>query len=169
MSELNSSNAVVTSRVMFRIGWALTGFVGLFLLVDGGARVAGFAPYVKGMTKFGYSASLATPVGLALLLSTILMLVSRTAGTRLHPRHRLSGWRDRDTSPRAGPVVPVSGRPRRTLLARTPPARCAPACASSVPHMMPVSTGLVAGVSTGAFVSINPSSCTNTGSSIGGF
>jgi hypothetical protein len=70
MSELNSSNAVVTSRVMFRIGWALTGLVGLFLLVDGGARVAGFAPYVEGMTKFGYSASLATPVGLALLLST---------------------------------------------------------------------------------------------------
>jgi DoxX-like family len=57
----------------------LTGLVGLFLLVDGGARVAGFAPYIEGMTKFGYSASLATPVGLALLASTILMLIPRTA------------------------------------------------------------------------------------------
>ena len=44
-----------------------------------GARVAGFAPYVEGMTKFGYPASLATPVGLALLASTILMLIPRTA------------------------------------------------------------------------------------------
>jgi hypothetical protein len=57
----------------------LTGLVGLFLLVDGGARVAGFAPYVEGLTKFGYSTSLATPIGLALLVSTILMLIPRTA------------------------------------------------------------------------------------------
>jgi hypothetical protein len=64
---------------MFRTGWALTGFVGLFLLVDGGARLAGFAPYVEGMTKFGYAASLAPWIGLVLLLSTILMLIPQTA------------------------------------------------------------------------------------------
>ena len=64
---------------MFWTGWVLTGFVGLFLLVDGGARVAGFAPYVEGMTKFGYPASLAPSVGIALLVSTILMLIPRTA------------------------------------------------------------------------------------------
>ena len=58
MAELKNSNAVITSRHMFRTGWVFTAFVGLFLLVDGGARVAGFAPYVEGMTKFGYSASL---------------------------------------------------------------------------------------------------------------
>ena len=34
---------------------------------------------IEGMTKFGYSASLATPVGLVLLASTILMLIPRTA------------------------------------------------------------------------------------------
>ena len=79
MAELKNSNAVITSRRMFRTGWVLTGFVGLFLLVDGGARVAGFAPYVEGMTKFGYSASLANPIGLALLASTILMLIPQTA------------------------------------------------------------------------------------------
>jgi hypothetical protein len=64
---------------MFRTGWALTGFVGLFLLVDGGARLAGFAPYVEGMTKFGYPASLAPWIGLTLLLCTIAMLIPRTA------------------------------------------------------------------------------------------
>ena len=79
VADVNASPPTSTSRGFVRTGWGLTGFVGLFLLVDGGARVAGFAPYVEGMTKFGYSASLATPVGLALLASTILMLIPRTA------------------------------------------------------------------------------------------
>jgi hypothetical protein len=64
---------------MFRAGWALTGFISLFLLVDGGARLAGFAPYVEGMTKFGYPASLAPWIGLVLLVSTIAVLIPRTA------------------------------------------------------------------------------------------
>jgi hypothetical protein len=79
MAEIKDSNAVVASRGIFRTGWVLTGFVGLFLLIDGGARLAGFAPYVEGMTKFGYAASLAPWIGLILLLSTILMLIPRTA------------------------------------------------------------------------------------------
>ena len=64
---------------MPRTGWGLTGFVGLFLLVDGGARLAGFVPYVEAMTTFGYPTSLAPWVGLSLLVPTILMLVPRTA------------------------------------------------------------------------------------------
>ena len=79
MTELKNSDSVVTSRGMFRAGWVLTGFVGLSLLVDGGARLAGFAPYVEGMTKFGYAASLAPWIGLVLLLCTITMLIPRTA------------------------------------------------------------------------------------------
>ena len=34
-------------------GWIITALIGAFLLVDGGARVAGFAPYIEGMTKLG--------------------------------------------------------------------------------------------------------------------
>jgi hypothetical protein len=68
-----------TTKGMLRTGWVLTAFVGLFLLVDGGARLAGFAPYVEGMTQFGYAASLAPWIGLALLLCTIAMLIPRTA------------------------------------------------------------------------------------------
>jgi DoxX-like family len=79
VADVNVSHQTTTSQGFVRAGWVLTGLVGLFLLVDGGARVAGFAPYIEGMTTFGYSASLATPVGLALLVSTILMLVPRTA------------------------------------------------------------------------------------------
>jgi hypothetical protein len=79
VADVKVSPQTRTRQGEVRTGWVITGFVGLFLLVDGGARVAGFAPYVEGMTKFGYSASLATPVGLALLASTILMLIPRTA------------------------------------------------------------------------------------------
>jgi hypothetical protein len=64
---------------MNRIGWGLTAFVGLFLLVDGGARMARFAPYVEGLTQFGYDASLAIPIGLTLVVCTLLMLIPRTA------------------------------------------------------------------------------------------
>jgi len=79
VADVNISPRTSASQGLVRTGWVLTGCVGLFLLVDGGARVAGFAPYIEGMTKFGYSASLATPLGLALLASTVLMLIPRTA------------------------------------------------------------------------------------------
>src|SRR5512138_3959476 len=64
---------------MNRIGWVLTVLVALFLLVDGGARVAKFGPYVEGLRQFGYDASLAIPIGLTLVVCTILMLIPRTA------------------------------------------------------------------------------------------
>jgi DoxX-like protein len=60
-------------------GWVITALVGAFLLVDGGARVAGFAPYIEGMTKFGYPVSLAVPIGMTLVVSTLLMLTPRAA------------------------------------------------------------------------------------------
>ena len=66
------------SRGQLWAGRIASGFVALFLLVDGGARLAGFAPYVEGMTRFGYPASLAPWVGLTLLISTLLYVISRT-------------------------------------------------------------------------------------------
>jgi DoxX-like family len=63
---------------MRRTGLALSWLVTLFLLIDGGARLAGFAPYVEGLTKFGYSVALAPWIGLSLLVSTILYAVPRT-------------------------------------------------------------------------------------------
>jgi DoxX-like family len=64
---------------MQRLGWILTGFVGLFLFVDGAARLAGVAPYVEGMTKFGYAAWMAPWIGVTLAVSSILMMIPRTA------------------------------------------------------------------------------------------
>jgi DoxX-like protein len=67
-----SSGKLWTGRIM-------SGFVSLFLLFDGGARLAGFAPYVEGMTKFGYPASLAPWIGLTLLICTVLYIIPRTS------------------------------------------------------------------------------------------
>jgi hypothetical protein len=64
--------------MMRATGLTFTSLVALFLLVDGGARLAGFAPYVEGMTKFGYPAALAPWVGLSLLVSTVLYTIPRT-------------------------------------------------------------------------------------------
>jgi DoxX-like family len=57
----------------------MSGFVSLFLLFDGGARLAGFAPYVEGLTKFGYSPSLAPLIGITLLICTVLYIIPRTS------------------------------------------------------------------------------------------
>ncbi len=66
-----SSGTLWTGRVM-------SGFVSLFLLVDGGARLAGFPPHVEGMTRFGYPGDLAPWVGLTLLICAVLYVLPRT-------------------------------------------------------------------------------------------
>jgi hypothetical protein len=65
--------------LMRRAGLVLSWLVTVFLLIDGAARLAGFAPYVEGLTKFGYDVALAPWIGLSLLVSTILYAVPRTA------------------------------------------------------------------------------------------
>jgi hypothetical protein len=60
-------------------GRIISGFLALFLLMDGALRVAHFAPYVEGTVKYGYPAHLATPVGLTLVICTLLYVLPRTA------------------------------------------------------------------------------------------
>ena len=60
-------------------GRFISGFLGIFLLFDGGARVAHFAPYVEGLVKAGYPAQAGTPIGVALIVCTLLYLLPRTA------------------------------------------------------------------------------------------
>jgi hypothetical protein len=57
----------------------IASLIALFLLVDGGARLVGFAPYVQGTIKAGYDAHLAPVIGLALLIPMVLYLIPRTA------------------------------------------------------------------------------------------
>ena len=102
---------------MRRIGLVLDWLVTLFLLVDGEGRLAGFAPYVEGLTKFGYDVRLAPWIGASLLVSTILYWVPRTTARRDHG-HGLPGRRRRDAGARGRSVVPLPRRDGRVGVGR---------------------------------------------------
>jgi hypothetical protein len=100
---------------MRRTGLVLSWLVILFCLFDGGARLAGFAPYVQGMPKFGYDVALAPWIGLSLLAPpSSTPFTYRGAGR--HPPDRLPGRRRRDPGPGGRPVVPLSRSDGRTGL-----------------------------------------------------
>ncbi len=57
----------------------LSRLVAVFLLFDGAARLALFAPYVEGLTEMGYPAWLGPSIGGLLVVATILYLIPATA------------------------------------------------------------------------------------------
>jgi len=112
-------DAALRDLVRAAFALILSGLVSLFLLIDGGARLAGFAQYVEGLIKFGYSPTLAPLIGLSLLLSTVLYAVPRTTVRAWrHPRDRLPRRRHRHPGARGRSVVSVPRRPRRDGLGR---------------------------------------------------
>ena len=68
-----------TGGGMVWTGRAISGFAAAFLLFDGAARLVHFAPYVEGTVKFGYPVHLASPIGLVLVVATLLYAIPRTA------------------------------------------------------------------------------------------
>jgi hypothetical protein len=70
--ETVSRGALITGRI-------ISGFIILFMLVDGTGKVTKFAPYMEGTTKAGFSASLVVPIGILALFCTILYGIPRTS------------------------------------------------------------------------------------------
>jgi hypothetical protein len=70
--------AKVAGRGMILTGRIISGFAALFLLADGVLRTVRFQPYVDGTVQFGYPAHLATPIGVVLVVCTLLYLIPRT-------------------------------------------------------------------------------------------
>jgi hypothetical protein len=79
MKNAHSGASAPSGKGMLWTGRIISGFVALFMIVDGGLRLVGFAPYVEGLVKVGYPTQQAPWIGLALLVSTILYLIPRTA------------------------------------------------------------------------------------------
>jgi hypothetical protein len=52
---------------------------GLFLLLDGVAKLFKPAPVIEGTLKLGYSESVIIPLGIVLIVCTVLYLIPRTA------------------------------------------------------------------------------------------
>lgn len=64
---------------MLWTGRIISGLIILFMLVDGGAKVARFAPYVKGTVEAGFADSLVVPLGILALFCTILYAIPQTS------------------------------------------------------------------------------------------
>ena len=60
-------------------GRIISGFIVLFMLFDGGAKVARFAPYVKGTVEAGFADRLVIPLGIVGLFCTILYAIPQTS------------------------------------------------------------------------------------------
>ena len=60
-------------------GRIVSGLPALFLLVDGVMKLIKPAPVVEGTVKLGYSENVIVPLGIVLLVCTVLYLIPRTA------------------------------------------------------------------------------------------
>jgi len=67
------------SKANLWIGRVLSGLVALFLLFDGAMKLVKPAFVVEGTLKYGYSESTLIPLGIVLVISTILYLVPSTS------------------------------------------------------------------------------------------
>ena len=67
------------SKKMLWTGRVISALVILFLLVDGVGKVARFAPYVEATVKVGYPASLVVPIGIVLLICTVVYAIAQTS------------------------------------------------------------------------------------------
>jgi hypothetical protein len=67
------------SKTQTRIGWGMTGFTVLFMLFDSVSKLALEHHVVEATTVIGYPLAVIRPLGLTLLLCTILYAVPRTS------------------------------------------------------------------------------------------
>jgi hypothetical protein len=67
------------SKKMLWTGCVISALVILFLLVDSGGKIARFAPYLEGTVKVGYPAGLVVPLGIVLLICTVIYAIPQTS------------------------------------------------------------------------------------------
>jgi hypothetical protein len=82
MEATLETNVGQPSRAMNKKTWTariLSTLVVLFLLVDGAGKVLRLAPYVEGTEKVGYPAHCLVPLGVLVLVITLLYAIPRTA------------------------------------------------------------------------------------------
>jgi hypothetical protein len=87
-SEIDMENVIASSasfeplnpnpRALVWTGRVLTGLIVAFLLVDALGKLIPLAPYVEGTKQVGYALELLRPLGLLLLIPTLLHLIPRT-------------------------------------------------------------------------------------------
>ncbi len=73
------SKDVERPKALFWIGWIVSLLPALFLIFGAVMNLAMPSAAAEGLAKYGYSESVAMPLGAVLLLSTLLYLFPRTA------------------------------------------------------------------------------------------
>jgi len=77
---MNATTAtLIPSRRLLWTGRIVGGLPALLLLVDGAFKVVKPEPVVEATVKLGYAESVIVPLGIVLLVSTLLYLIPRTA------------------------------------------------------------------------------------------
>jgi hypothetical protein len=67
------------SKKMLWTGRVISALVILFLVADSIGKVMKFAPYLEGTVKAGYPASLVVPLGIVLLICTVVYAIPITS------------------------------------------------------------------------------------------
>ena len=80
MQSVNAHHPVkVFSKTLNRLGYTVSGISILFLLVDSIMKVLMHPMHVEGSAQLGWSANAVQPIGIVLLLCTLLYTIPRTA------------------------------------------------------------------------------------------
>jgi hypothetical protein len=76
--RLNAGAKNSGSKAMQWASYVISGLAAIFLLLDGGMKLFKPEPVVKATVELGYPESAIVPIGIVLVLSTILYLIPRT-------------------------------------------------------------------------------------------
>jgi hypothetical protein len=79
METLSIQNTKSPSKAVLWTGRIISGLIIVFLLFDSIMKVVRESHYVDGTKQFGFSDSLVQPLGIVLLIITILYIIPRTA------------------------------------------------------------------------------------------
>jgi len=74
-----SDRTAGSGRNLARIGWTVSALVGLFLIVDAGIKLLRLPVVLEVMSELGWPTSSAAPLGVILVVSTLLYLFPRTS------------------------------------------------------------------------------------------
>jgi hypothetical protein len=77
MSTNSQSDSI--SKTMLWTGWGMSGVTVLFMLFDGISKLALQRQVVEATTKIGYPEDVIRPLGIVILICTILYAIPRTA------------------------------------------------------------------------------------------
>ena len=73
------SKTSMTPKAMLWTGRVLTGLIAAFMLLDGGMKLVKPSFVVEGTKQVGFAESTIVPLGITLLISTIVYLIPRTS------------------------------------------------------------------------------------------